>query len=134
MFTPDVPTGMSAMMPVALSGFDRWVVFVHALFASVVWLFVLVVLAVVVTALLIAFIRSRGRERAAAAEREKARLAKLRPDGLPFPPHGRGMCAACGKASEKVYFLGDGRRLCPRCYESLEMNAPAPATGARAEG
>ena len=134
MLTPDVPAALGATMLLASRSFDRWDVFVYTLFTSFVLLFLLIVLAVVATAVVIAIIRSRRRECAVAAEREKARLAKLRPDGLPLPPHGRGMCAACRKASEKVYFLGDGRRLCPRCYESLEMNAAAPATGARAEG
>jgi heme exporter protein D len=134
MFACDVPTALGATMLLASSSFDRWGVFVYTLFASFVWLFVLIVFAVVAGALVIAIIRSRRRERAAEAEREKARLAKLRPDGLPLPPHGRGMCAACGKAFERVYFLSDGRRLCPGCYESLEMNASAPAMGTRAEG
>lgn len=55
-----------------------------------------------------------------------AHMIKFRPDGLPYPPAGRGMCDACEKAHEKVYHLPSGRRLCTDCYELLEINAAAP--------
>jgi len=55
-----------------------------------------------------------------------AHMIKFRPDGLPYPPAGRGMCDSCEKAHEKVYHLPSGRRLCTDCYESLEMNNAAP--------
>lgn len=55
------------------------------------------------------------------AEREADR-AKFRLDGEVYPPTGRGMCGACQKAFDKVYFMSDGRRLCPQCYQLLEMN------------
>ncbi|MDY7009374.1 MAG: hypothetical protein SVV80_01295 [Planctomycetota bacterium] len=50
-----------------------------------------------------------------------AHMTRFRPDGLPYPPSGRGMCDVCEKAHEKVYHLPSGRRLCADCYESLEM-------------
>jgi hypothetical protein len=42
---------------------------------------------------------------------------RLRPDGKPYPPMGRGMCDQCARAFERVYFLPTGRRLCPDCYK-----------------
>lgn len=50
------------------------------------------------------------------AQRQRQR-EKLRPDGQPYPPTGRGMCDRCARAFEKVYFLPTGRRLCPECYK-----------------
>ena len=46
-------------------------------------------------------------------EKRRARAIKYRPDGLPYPPFGRGMCDRCQRAYDKVYFLEDHRRLCP---------------------
>jgi hypothetical protein len=55
----------------------------------------------------------RGRRASAeAAERRK----RWRPDGSPLPPAGRGICTACARASEVVFHLEDGRRLCANCF------------------
>ncbi len=54
-----------------------------------------------------------------AEQRERRR--KYRADGSPYPPEGRGLCTACGRACEKVYHLPSGERLCPACYERQEL-------------
>ncbi len=83
-----------------------------------------------VTLLIVSIVRGRRWEKTVAAEVERVRLAKLRPDGEPWPPFGRGMCEACARAFDKVYYLADGRRLCEKCYASIEMGADpgAPIT------
>jgi hypothetical protein len=59
----------------------------------------------------------------------KRRLKKLRADwraehfdaqGHRLPPADRGLCQACEKAYEKVYYLPSGRRLCQACYEAVK--------------
>ncbi len=51
--------------------------------------------------------------------RAEAALRRQRegPDGAPLPPASRGICTACSAATEVVYHLEDGRRLCRRCLE-----------------
>lgn len=88
------------------------------------WMVSFVVLAVLVIVAVITFINWRRRKarikRAEAESHEKM----FRPDGLPYPPTGRGMCDACERAFEKVYYLPTGRRLCPECYETHEIKGP----------
>ena len=55
-----------------------------------------------------------------------SQLAKIGPDGKPYPPHGRGICHVCRNAFEKVYFTPDGGRICPDCYdEACQTKAEA---------
>jgi hypothetical protein len=49
-------------------------------------------------------------------EREAAQ-AKLGPDGKPLPPVAGGMCDCCGQAFDSVYYLPQGGRRCPACYQ-----------------
>ncbi len=44
-------------------------------------------------------------------------IARIGPDGNPYPPLGRGLCDNCGKGVDMVYFLPSGKRLCKRCYK-----------------
>jgi hypothetical protein len=60
------------------------------------------------------------------AGEEQARQEKLRPDGLPYPPGGRGMCDACRKPFSKVYYMPSGERLCRACYLGREMPRAEP--------
>ena len=59
------------------------------------------------------------KERARAAEQAERRR-KLRPDGTPLPPAGRGICTACSRVCETVYHLPGGERLCPTCYAAAQ--------------
>ena len=84
-------------------------------------LVVLAILAVVAgtfltTALVTAlkWLRWRSQVHEAAEQHQRERV---RPDGQPYPPADRGMCDLCSQATEKVYYLPTGRRLCPACYE-----------------
>ena len=61
------------------------------------------------------FVRKQKRARL------EADAEHYRPDGQPYPPCGRGLCDHCKQAFEKVYYLPEGRRLCPACYEQSEM-------------
>ena len=56
-----------------------------------------------------------------------AELAKIGPDGKPYPPHGRGICDVCKNACEKVYFKPDGKRICQPCYDASCRHEPGPA-------
>ena len=87
-------------------------------------LFVVPAICLVVIAALIVVKWQLWRIRRRRAERQ-AREVRFRPDGEPYPPSKRGMCDACAKAFEKVYYLPAGRRLCPDCYEGLQTNAGA---------
>ena len=87
---------------------------------------VVALLFVAVLSLIIAIKWWRFSHRQKRADAE-ARAAALRPDGLPYPPAGRGMCEACTRAFDKVYFMPNGRRLCPDCYHSSEMPQDQPA-------
>ena len=58
--------------------------------------------------------------------RQEAHDAKFRPDGAAYPPSGEGMCDACQKGLDKVYYLPTGRRLCSTCYQIEEMPQPLP--------
>lgn len=55
----------------------------------------------------------RAQKQAADAEIRR----KLRPDGTPYPPAGRGMCDGCGKVFDAVYHLPDGAKRCAACLE-----------------
>ncbi len=55
----------------------------------------------------------RRQRRKADGEERRGRIA---PDGRPYPPAGRGVCGRCARASETVYHLPGGERLCPACY------------------
>jgi hypothetical protein len=52
------------------------------------------------------------RRRADAAELRR----KLGPNGRPYPPASRGVCGRCARASDTVYHLAAGERLCAGCY------------------
>lgn len=45
-------------------------------------------------------------------ERRRDHALKFRPDGLPYPPRGRGLCHSCSRAFDVVYYLPSGRQLC----------------------
>ncbi len=55
-----------------------------------------------------------------AVARKQAQRRKTRPDGLPYPPAGMGICSECEKAGPDVYHLPSGRRLCKDCYARIE--------------
>ena len=57
--------------------------------------------------------------------RQQALRRRLDAQGRPYPPAGRGMCDACRRAAERVYFLPDGRRLCEVCYAAATDPQPA---------
>ena len=89
---------------------------------------ILVVLAVgaILVTLLISYIRIRlWRHDVKRAEREDYQ-SKHRPDGSEYPPFGPGLCDNCEQASDKVYFLVSGPRLCPHCYESMHKDSQPP--------
>ena len=55
----------------------------------------------------------------ASAQRRGERRFKtkrLGADGAPLPPTALGLCDKCGKVSDNVYHLADGRRLCETCF------------------
>jgi len=54
------------------------------------------------------------------AARRGARRRKTRPDGLPYPPTGMGICSECEKAGLEVFHLPSGRCLCKDCYARIE--------------
>lgn len=66
----------------------------------------------------------RDERRAQAAYRE----ARYAPDGTRLPRASRGICEACGAASDAVLHLPDGTRLCRQHY--LERCTPKPAVTA----
>ncbi len=111
-----------AAMPSLLAATERQIDFVAAVYLLIGFLFVVIV-GGGATLLIVSIVRGRRWEKTVAAESERVRLAKLRPDGKPWPPVGRGMCEACASAFDKVYYLADGRRLCEKCYASIEMGA-----------
>ena len=90
------------------------------------------------TIVAINWLRRWARQRAGRLE---AFREKYLPDGLPYPPSGRGMCDSCGKPSEKVYYVPSGVRpnetsttvrLCESCYRAQETDGqdhPAPEHG-----
>ena len=64
------------------------------------------------------------------AARRSARRKRTRPDGLPYPPTGMGICSECGKAGLEVFHLPSGRRLCKDCYARIEgFSTNASANG-----
>lgn len=40
--------------------------------------------------------------------------------GEVLPPMGSGFCETCSKASNSIYFLPDGTRMCRECYNAAE--------------
>lgn len=50
----------------------------------------------------------------------------FRPDGQPYPPASRGVCAGCARALDGVYHLPSGRRLCPDCYRRATAEQHGP--------
>ncbi len=83
------------------------------------------ILAIIATITVLKFLATKRRNRKA---REELLKTKFRPDGIPFPSSGRGMCDRCQKAFDKVFFLPTGRRLCDKCYNLLELNNPNDET------
>ncbi len=37
-----------------------------------------------------------------------------------LPPMGSGFCGTCSKASNSIYFLPDGARMCRECYNAAQ--------------
>ena len=85
---------------------------------------VLAIFVLAVVGILIGISWARWNRKQKQAKRE-AHAMKYRPDGVPYPPTGRGMCDCCERASEKVYFMDDGTRACPECYESRDTGKGA---------
>jgi len=96
-------------------------------------LFVATILTLVLIAVGIAYVRILRRNRAIALAEKIKQQERFRPDGLPYPPCKRGMCDACVRPFEKVYYLPSGQRLCPECYQTIEMPLPATEISAPAE-
>jgi len=69
------------------------------------------------------------RLRRAAAEAGRIHIG---PDGLPYPPVGRGLCEVCAIVSDKVYHLASGQRMCEDCYRRL-CGTLAPQGGETAQ-
>jgi len=86
---------------------------------------VFVFLLVLILLISIKWLRFSARDKAGQRE---ARQERIRPDGLPYPPSGRGMCDNCQRASDKVYYMPSGERLCAECYQKLEMPSEGQAT------
>ena len=55
-----------------------------------------------------------------AVARKGARRERTRPDGLPYPPTGMGICSECETAGHDLFHLPSGRRLCKECYDRIE--------------
>jgi hypothetical protein len=54
--------------------------------------------------------------------------------GRPMPPLGPGVCQGCGAVPALVYYLEDGRHLCPHCLAREGRRAqkpPPPGLGDR---
>jgi len=85
---------------------------VYALVGCWIWVFFLVLLAILAW--------TAAKMLAWRAEKEhyaiRARREKIGPDGQPYPPTGRGICAACSRTFEKVFVLPSGQKLCRDCY------------------
>jgi len=60
------------------------------------------------------------------AARKEMLLSRMGPDGQPYPPSGRGLCDACQKSSDKVYYMPSGQRLCVKCYGKLPSRHVQP--------
>ncbi|MCK4602252.1 MAG: hypothetical protein KAU28_07285 [Phycisphaerae bacterium] len=60
--------------------------------------------------------------------RRSARRKRTRPDGLPYPPTGMGICSECEKAGLEVFHLPSGRRLCKDCYARIEGSSTKSST------
>ncbi len=54
------------------------------------------------------------------AEGDKRRRA-IGPNGKRLPPQSQGVCDRCGKVFADVYYLPDGRALCPGCFAEGPM-------------
>lgn len=52
------------------------------------------------------------------------RARRVRPDGTPYPPAGRGLCDGCQQVHDPVYHLPDGQRFCPECYAMFPKESP----------
>ena len=87
----------------------------------------LVVLAVVLLVALAAYIAVRHykRQAAIAMERRAAEAAKYRPDGLPYPPTGRGLCDRCHAVG--LVYHAPQQKLCKTCYLALFAQGMAAA-------
>jgi hypothetical protein len=48
------------------------------------------------------------------------RRTKLDAEGRPLPPVGRGICQACGRVSDRVFFLETGAKVCEDCFGESE--------------
>jgi hypothetical protein len=83
---------------------------------------ILIILGLTFTKMWIHRIRAHIAQKAAEA-------AKLDPDGVPYPPAGRGLCDECQGAFERVFYLPSGRRICEACYEKSRRNSPAAGVG-----
>ena len=88
------------------------------------WLGLLVLILAVATA--VQLLRHRQRLRALKAE---WRAEHVDAAGRPLPPAAPGLCEACKKAFDKVYYLPSGRRLCEACYRAAEPPAEETAHG-----
>jgi hypothetical protein len=86
---------------------------------------VLLIVAGVIT--VITLIKMQRHKQRMKALREEWQTEHYDADGRPRPPSARGLCDGCARASEKVYFLPSGRRLCEACYATVST-APGDST------
>jgi len=115
-----------SMFPVASVDLERWARLVARMNLSIVFAFLGLIAGIIVIATLIGIIKAWLKGLELRAWRKVAKDQKLRPDGIPYPPSGRGMCDTCEKAYDKVYYLPDGRRICPGCYVLTETATGEP--------
>ena len=85
---------------------------IYFLIGLLIALAVLLALVVAVWTLVKVLLWRSRRNRADAQEAAR----KLQPDGTPYPPAGPGVCHCCQRASDTVFHLPSGQRLCRECY------------------
>ena len=77
------------------------------------------VVSAVLAVILFAYVRSVIWRAWTAHLQRRDEKQRLRPDGKPYPPAGRGLCDNCQRVFAKVYYLESDARLCPDCYHDF---------------
>jgi len=108
--------------PQVAVGLERWKAIIYYVCSSVVILFFLTIAAIIIVLVLTAVLRAVVAGAAGRYAQYRGGRARLRPDGTPYPPVGRGMCDRCARPFENVYHLPSGKRLCPACYHNLYVS------------
>lgn len=92
----------------------RWLLVIGAVFVAL----------AILTFIILTMTRATRWSVAVAWSHWRYRRRRYQRDGTPYPPTAPGICGQCG-ATDEIFYLPDGRRLCHGCYKKATSERQA---------